>query len=432
MQTELCICLIKRDGQLLIKGFSYDRKKWYKLPKEYRPVNLHPIFANYKSIQKCMKQSKVDRLPSFRITKEIRANYINDNEEFVFKNKVLELDNNITEESLIQDQKSLMSSTLIHDGKRQRTSSKLYDITDIQSLVYTILEQHGKFELFKIQPEVYLSKIVKSFEFDDNTNSLDGIVKKFSKLLNIELHEWFFEYVFRENLTFEEFRNLFCERIRLITYSKMHNVHKGLDDYLSSLDLSDEDNKLTIYFDKKINFLQTCFNMNKEDARLLALSALEYNDYSLFLPVINDENSFVSLLKFTDKRKSIEDSPYINIDEQNQESESDLEAKVKELEKKLDEPINENKNLNEQNNELNSDIVKKDDELKAINLKLKDKDKEFEKVQANLNKKEDEIKKIKSDFKASKIKMISDIKDQIKSRLKLNDNQLKFLDQLDN
>lgn len=103
MHTELFMCLIKRNNQLLIKGFSYDRKKWFKLPKEYRPVDQHPLFASYKSVKKCIKQSKVHRLSAFRITKAIRANYLDQKERFVFKNKLLEEDSTVNYEENGED-----------------------------------------------------------------------------------------------------------------------------------------------------------------------------------------------------------------------------------------------------------------------------------------------------------------------------------------
>lgn len=425
MKTEFFLCLIKRDNDLLIKGLSFDRKNWFKLPKDVRSIEFHPIIAKYKSIKACLKQSKIDRLPAIRITKEIRSTYLNEKEEFFFNNELLEYDNTITEDSTVQDNQSIISSTpkitqSFNENKRQKTAN-VYDISDIQSTVLIVLEQLGKFDLFKNQPEVYLTKIIKLFSYDDTT-PLDGLVNHFSKLLSVQLHEWYFENIFQQSFTFDEFRSLFCEHVHQITYKRLHNINMGLDDYLSSLELDEDNNKLNLYFNQKINFLQTCFNMNKKDARLMALSALDYKEYSLFLAVINDENSFNSLINFQDKKRAIEQSPSSNFANRLSEEDSevsDLQTKLKDLEIKLKKSEMEIANLTVQNNKLNSDIIEKEDENKEIVNELK-------KLDDLLKKTESQLIKTKNE----KDSLIANVKDQLKSLLKLKDDQLIFLDNI--
>lgn len=274
-----------------------------------------------------------------------------------------------------------------------------YDVTDVQSSIASAINSLGKFVLFKDQPEVYLSKLVNFYSFDeklDLNNPLDSIVNHFSKLIDLELHEWYWSNIFQQGYTFEDFRPLFVEHIHKLIFEKISNIHLGLDSCLESLNLEDNGNGFSVYFDSKIKFLEQIFNMHRKEARLMALSALKYEDYVLFLPVLDDEIAFGSLIKFQDKSNVINRSPFAFVRLEYGEDESDKvndEDRINEIEKELDKLKTENKNLQSQNNTLSDEAVNLTKQLKLKEDELRKATSEF---QNQIKLKEDELKKLKS------------------------------------
>lgn len=99
--------LIKRDNKLLIKGLSFNKIDWYLLPKNLREVNNHPELVKNFNVEKCLKQKRVGQRPKIKITKAVKEEYLNDSNAFIFKNKLLEKDNSLTEDSICNQIKKL-------------------------------------------------------------------------------------------------------------------------------------------------------------------------------------------------------------------------------------------------------------------------------------------------------------------------------------
>lgn len=158
--------------------------------------------------------------------------------------------------------------------------------------------------------------------------------------------------------------------------------------------------------------------MKKEDARLMAVSSLEFDDYMVYLPVLNDEIAFSSLIKFQDKRCSntlniqIIDQLPAN-DENDSESETD---QINNLKAQIEQLQTEKSNLQLQNNTLSTAALDFETRTKAIQ-----------------DDKDQIIKKKEDDFKAEKNKLYKIIKDKdvlienMKVVLKNQENEIEQL-----
>lgn len=82
----------------------------------------------------------------------------------------------------------------------------VYDTIDLNSVVLLIRDSIGKFIIFENQPEVYLTKVVEVFKSNEvGLNFLDNLVNHFSKMIDLELHDWYWENIFQQPISFEEF-----------------------------------------------------------------------------------------------------------------------------------------------------------------------------------------------------------------------------------
>lgn len=261
------IFLIKRNNELLIKGLSWDKTTWYKMPNNIRNLKDHPQIEKYKSVRECISQGKVKRMHPLTITAELKPVYLTDDGSFMFNGTLLELDNSITDETILNEKKrDLESEDFVNPLSNStpkpltldlnKKSKIVYDVSDIQACIVSILDHLGKFTLFKHQPEVYLSKLVNHIAIDTQSfnNPLDSIVNHFSKLLDVELHEWYWESIFQQGLSFEEFQQIFVEHIQKVMYLKINNVHLTLDKYLETLNNDNKDNRFSTYFNHKSRF----------------------------------------------------------------------------------------------------------------------------------------------------------------------------------
>lgn len=216
MQREFFCFLIKRDGDLLIKGVSFDKRAWFLFPKDKRHVSFHSELTKYFSVSKCLKQKRVNRHPGIRITNSIKSIYLNDNNQFVFEGKLLDQDDHLTENSIINEIKSLHQQDI--DNKRKSPDedqlnsttkkSKIanFDVSDATNLVNGVLTSFGKFKLFINPPEIYISQIALYLKDKIPTDGQESIdfVNSFFGLLDNQLHSWFFENVYKHGLNFAE------------------------------------------------------------------------------------------------------------------------------------------------------------------------------------------------------------------------------------
>lgn len=431
--TEFHIFLFKRGEELLIKGLSFDKKNWFRMPKDVRNLVQHPLIYRYKAIKACYKQSKVERIPTIKITKDIKREYMTEDGKFMFQGKLLELDSSITEDTFIKANEndnlnkslavreaSTPVSTNSNDFKRRRIT--FIDTIDVDSIITTLLDEVGKFVLFKEQPEVYLSKIVEYFTSNDSssTHQLDNIVNHFSKLIESSMHEWFWEDVFRQGHTFAEFSVIFVEHVNRLMYRKISNVHLNLEDYLVSISADTENNRFQSYFDSKLNLLLNYFNMGAKEAKLMAISALDFDDYLVFLSVLNDDPSFKSLIKYQDKKFSANLPPeFFNLSDEdevanpNNEADKDkneLNKKIKRLEQEVIDLQTQNNNyssnaieLDNKISELNKEIEIKDNELDALKIQIK----EIDVLKTKLKTSENELVRLNNELKSKDIQIVN-------------------------
>lgn len=201
------------------------------------------------------------------------------------------------------------------------------------------------------------------------------------------------------------------------SWYRMKNIHLNLDQYLDTLGIDTTDNRFSTYFNHKISFLQSIFNMKKEDARLMALSSLDFDDYVVYLPVLNDEVAFSSLIKFQDKRNS-NNNLFVKIVDPNPEDNDNgnneqTEDQIKILKEQIEQLKTEKSNLQLQNNALSNDAQEFENKIKIIQ---DDKDKI--------------IKNTEEEFKLEKSKLNKLIKDKDLIIAKLNSTIAKQAEEL--
>lgn len=211
---EIFRCLIKRDGVLLIKGLSLDKKEWYLIPKEYRSVDYHPELAKYHGIKSALKQKKVNRASGVRVTKEINSIYLNEKQQFMFNIALLTKDNNLTNDSIVNQLKESEAIKRVPDVFTSSTPKKpkiSFNLTDLSEIRNSILSNFGKFKLFNEYPEVYIGKIINHL-FESNFN-LEDLVNSFFSFLKTDLHSWFFSVIYKQGFVFDDFKAVFIEEM---------------------------------------------------------------------------------------------------------------------------------------------------------------------------------------------------------------------------
>lgn len=122
LNKEFYAFITKREGDIIVKGMSFDKSTWYLIPNNKRSIDYHPLILKYFNYKKCVNQSKVHRTPTVRLTKEIRQTYLDDNDKFVFDGQRLEVDNNLKNDSIVNE---IKSSAL---DKQEDTKCKLLNL----------------------------------------------------------------------------------------------------------------------------------------------------------------------------------------------------------------------------------------------------------------------------------------------------------------
>lgn len=92
--------IIKRDGEILIKGLSFDKTSWFLMPKELRPLRLHTELTKYIKERELLVCRKVGRSAQVRLTKAIKGTYCKNN-EFAIDGKMLPKDDNLKQDSIV-------------------------------------------------------------------------------------------------------------------------------------------------------------------------------------------------------------------------------------------------------------------------------------------------------------------------------------------
>lgn len=280
-----------------------------------------------------------------------------------------------------------------------------FNVTDVSAFLEQLQNAVGTFKLFDCQPEIYLSRIVNIAE--NNLCNLDAIVNSFFGLLEVGLHDWYFDNVYKKGYTFDEFKCLFVEQVHMLSYQKIRSLSFNLHLFNSlHIDKSYENNQIKFYFENKIKLLQNVFKLNDHDSKLLSLCFLEFEDYEYFLPVLNDENAFNSLVKNRDSKLNLfpnNISGSESEDSENEEIQIAEKANGQEENQENDQIQQETVHqLQVQNNKLSEDVIKLQESLDKLQEELDENAKEIKKKTLNetnltkkLNLKEDEIKKLK-------------------------------------
>lgn len=247
------------------------------------------------------------------------------------------------------------------------------DCSDISSLLLKVSNSIGKFKQFSISPDTYLNLFKESVNLPDQ---LDKTVDLFFKLLNKEMHLWFFEEIYLKNISFEDFSKLFIEYIQECSYEKINSLSYNLDRFIE-FENANPDNRLRFYFERKRVILKETFDLNSELANVFAASFLNYDTHKRLSKVLSDEDALDSLLELENNREKEQINLINNFgDETEHESDGlkDLDKAEKEdLLKKLELVQKERQNLQTQNDNLESQIQS----VTAENQELKEKLKAF-------------------------------------------------------
>lgn len=290
--------------------------------------------------------------------------------------------------------------------KRPKTS---FDLSDVSSIIASITSDIGKFRLFKDQPGVYLSKITNHLN-DTNSSKLDDLVNSFFYLLNEDLHEWYFNTVYKNGLNFDEFKIIFVEAIQLKMYDRIRSISYPLEKFLDTLDLNEIDRKKRFhqYFSHKCKLLNEIFQLNDLDSKLLSLSFLNFEDYGTFLPVIPDPIAFNSLIKVKDSNQmpffdlESEDSngedANVQINQNNDKDESnndkeELNKKIEDQDKTINDLQLQNNKLSDENLDLNDQISKLTDKNNKLNSDLLNLKKQNKQLQQDIAEQENQLRK---------------------------------------
>jgi hypothetical protein len=88
--------------KVYIKGLSFDKLSWFLLPESTNQIDDHPKIKTYISKLQTLKPNGT-RTSKILITNTIKSIYLNDEMQFVFNGKLLELENNQLEESIVKE-----------------------------------------------------------------------------------------------------------------------------------------------------------------------------------------------------------------------------------------------------------------------------------------------------------------------------------------
>lgn len=412
--------LIKRNGELFIKGLSFDKINWFLFKHEHRSIDFHPELQKYFSVTECLKARKVNRTPHIRLTKAIKSIYFKDN-KFCFNKELLEQDNKLKEDSIlnqlnqqnldkeinfkegdfisstsyepIQPKLAKLSPHVLIDNKIRSEDDQLgrLEPQDISSIILKLVKEEGTFSLFNHNPQIYLNKISSSF-FNFN---LDAIVDKFFDFLDKSMHSWYFSEIYQYDISFEEFKSRFLSYVDKSKFDKINDLSMGLEDYLESIEIEESNqNKLKIYFKSKIYYLKAIFKLNEEDAKLFSLCFLDYATYQKLSPVLRNESAFNSLIDLEDMKlnsRLITDN--LEEDQIVVQGINELDKIKKELEEcKLenDKLTTENDNLKQQNKVYEESIIAKDAQLQANKKNIKTLQKQVDQLKSDINQKDAE------------------------------------------
>lgn len=250
-----------------------------------------------------------------------------------------------------------------------------YEFVDSTSVNHSLVTTFGKFELFKQNPEVYLSNL-NNYLCDNHPNfNMNDLVNCFFSLLDKSLQEWYFSFIYKNGLVFDEFKTIFVDSMHVKMYDNIQSISLSLEDYL-------DDKKVTglprynEYFKSKCDLLSRVFKLDEYHSRLFSICFLSFKDYSVFFPVLKDSVAFDALVKVKDTEDSaaqipdffLEDQRLDAKDVQDGQDRDALKQKIAKLEQSVDTLEKERDDLQTINNQLTDSNIK----LENDNAKLKD------------------------------------------------------------
>lgn len=238
------------------------------------------------------------------------------------------------------------------------------DDSDLSSIILRASHKLGKFNLFSLTADTYLTMFKEAINAPDK---LDCAVDLFFKMLNKDIHPWYFKEIYLKEYSFDTFSKLFLDHADECAYQKVKSLALNLDRFIKFENAKPE-NELRFYFERKRALLKEIFNLSSHSANLFSASFLDYQVYKRLSKVLSDEDALDSLLEFENKSSSLE--ILMDLDKHDKES---LEKETEDQEESsyLDEVLKEKEMLEKNRDDLqivNNKFVRT--EIKKLNVRL--------------------------------------------------------------